>query len=194
MSDRRFDASQAARLDDPARLAWLPQAVVDALNIRAGDTIADIGAGTGYFALPLAQAAGAHGKVYAVDSQAEMLEHLRKKLSGQGTAIIELIHAEAHTTTLPEASCDLVFLANVWHEFPDRRQVLRESRRILKPGGSIAILDWRPDVEREAGPPLDHRLSEEDAAAALGAEGFQQIADSHAGKYSWLVQAAIEGR
>ncbi len=191
MSDRRFDASQAARLDDPARLVWLPpREVMEALAVRDGATIADIGAGTGYFSLPLAQASGASGLVYAVDSQLAMLEHLRRKLNGQ-TGIIEPVHAEASATTLPPASCDLAFLANVWHEFPDRRRVVRECRRILKEGGRIAILDWRPDVEREAGPPLDHRLSAEDAAEALAAEGFTHITRGHTGKYAWLVQATL---
>ena len=71
---------------------------------------------------------------------------------------VDLIQAEAESTALPDGSCDLVFLANVWHEFADRSAVLNESRRILKHRGRIAILDWRPDVERENGPPLDHRL------------------------------------
>lgn len=195
MSDRRFDASQAARLDDPARLQWLPpQDVIDTLAVLPGETIADVGAGTGYFALPLAKAAGAQGKVYAVDSQSAMLEFLRRKLHEPSGAPIELIHAEADATTLPEASCSLVLLANVWHEVPDRRQVAREFRRILKAGGRAAILDWRPDVEREAGPPLEHRLSAQDAAEALTAAGFMQIKQSLTGKYSWLVQAVAEGR
>jgi len=194
MTDKRFDASKAGKLDDPARLVWLPPAeVIGALAVQTGDSIADIGAGTGYFSLPLAVAAGLRGKVYAVDSQAEMLALLRLKLDSESVSNIELVHAEADSTGLPDASCSLVFIANVWHEFTDRAAAVRESKRILKPGGRIAILDWRPDVEPEAGPPLDHRLSASDAANSLQTVGFSQVAHTNAGKYSWLVQGVTQG-
>jgi len=192
MNNRRFDASQAHRLDAPERLAWLPPAeVVSALAVRAGDTIADIGAGTGYFSIPLAAAAGSQGKVYAVDAQSEMLAHLRQKLRDGAGSKIELVHAEADATGLRGACCTLVFMANVWHEFPDRASVLQESRRILKAGGRIAILDWRPDVEREAGPPLEHRISARDALDELCSAGFMRTTHANTGKYSWLVRGEM---
>jgi ubiquinone/menaquinone biosynthesis C-methylase UbiE len=192
MTDRRFDASQAHRLDAPERLLWLPPAeVVSALGVQPGDTIADVGAGTGYFSFPLAAATGPHGTVFAVDAQAEMLAHLRLKLNRDAVSNIELIHAEGDETTLPGASCNLVFLANVWHEFPDRAAVLREAKRILKPGGRIAILDWRPDVEREAGPPLDHRISASYALDEFCSAGFKHSTHANLGKYSWLVQGEM---
>lgn len=192
MTDRRFNASQAHRLDAPERLIWLPPAeVIGALAVELGETIADVGAGTGYFALPLAVATGPQGKVYAVDAQAEMLAHLRQKLSSESASNVELVHAEADATGLPEGCCNLVFLANVWHEFADHTAVLREARRILKAGGRLAILDWRPDVEREGGPPLDHRLSASDAVSALRSAGFERTTHANAGKYSWLVQGGV---
>jgi SAM-dependent methyltransferase len=89
---------------------------------------------------------------------------------------------------LPGACCTLVFLANVWHEFADRAVVFKESLRILNHHGRIAILDWRPDVEREAGPPLDHRLAASDAADRLLSSGLHQVACVNVGRYSWLVQ------
>jgi len=189
MHGKRFAASEAHRLDAPARQLWLPPAeVIAALRLRAGDTIADVGAGTGYFSLPLAQAAGPEGKVYAVDAQEEMLAHLRQKLEEVSVCNVELIHAEAESTALPDACCSLVFLANVWHEFADRSAVLDESRRILKHRGRIAIIDWRPDVARENEPPLDHRLDASNAVNELLAAGFHQVANVNVGHYSWLVQ------
>ncbi len=189
MTDKRFNASQAHRLDAPERLLWLPPAeVVHALGIAPGESIADIGAGTGYFSLPMASQIGPRGIVYGVDAQDEMLVLLRKRVSEQGSANIRLVRAEADHTGLPDASCDLVFMANVWHEFPDRPATLRESLRILKRPGRVAILDWRPDVEREAGPPLEHRIGASLAADALRAAGFAQITERHIGKFSWLVQ------
>jgi ubiquinone/menaquinone biosynthesis C-methylase UbiE len=192
MSERRFSATLAERLDRPERLTWLPPAdVLRRLGLRADETIADLGAGTGYFTLPLSEAVGARGRVYALDSQQEMLEILGKKLDASRSNNIDLLHANADRTYLPFSCCDLVFMANVWHEFEDRTAVLQESARVLKTNGRIAILDWRPDVEPEHGPPLGHRLSTAGVCAELIAAGFKQPSSQNVGKYSWLVQAAI---
>lgn len=194
MMNRRFDARLAERLDAPERLTWLPAGeVVAALDVKPAEVIADIGAGTGYFALPLAEATGHRGMVYAVDSQEPMLKILREKLLSRGLGNIETVFAEADATFLSSALCDLVFFANVWHEFPDRSAVLRESRRILKNLGRISILDWSPEVAPEHGPPLNHRLSAQSAIGELQAAGFKQVSHTNVGKYSWLVQA-VAGR
>jgi len=194
MNDRLFNPSLAERLDDPERLLWLPPAVViHALAVQPGDTIADIGAGTGYFTLPLAQSAGPLGLVYAVDSQAKMLERLQYKLDIGSMSNIRAVLAEANSTGLPDASCNLVFLAKVWHEIADRTAVLMEAKRILKSGEQIAVLDWRPDVEPKPGPPLHHRLSASDAADSMHSAGFVAVNKSNVGKYSWLVQGTMQG-
>jgi ubiquinone/menaquinone biosynthesis C-methylase UbiE len=189
MHDRRFPASEAHRLDDPARKVWLPPAeVLRALALHPGETIADVGAGTGYFSLPLAQAVGSEGKVYAVDAQTEMLSLLKQKLNQDAFASVELIPAQADQTGLPASSCDLFFLANIWHEIEDQGAVLQEARRVLKRGGRIAILDWRSDVEPEHGPPLSHRVESSRASESLCSAGFEQVAITNVGRYSWLVQ------
>ena len=188
MNQRRFNAAHANRLDDPARRAWLPPAeVLVAMALHSGETIADVGAGTGYFSLPLAQAVGPKGRVYAVDAQKEMLSLLQQKLDEFTLSIVELVHAEADNTGLPGSCCDLVFAANVWHEFDDHAAVLRESNRVLKSNGRIAILDWRTDVLPEHGPPLEHRLDWFHAVDALRSSGFQKVTTSNIGLFSWLV-------
>ncbi len=188
---KRFDVANAARLDAPERLEFLPPAeVMAALAIQPNDSIADIGPGTGYFALPMAGLAP-NGAVYAVDAQDGMLDLLRKKITTEKN--IHLVHAEGDSTSLKAASCSLALLANIWHEFEDHGRIVAEVKRILKPGGRVAILDWRPDVERVAGPQLDHRLPAEDAMRALANAGFSAIRSSNIGLYSWLVQASFGG-
>ncbi|MGH9525015.1 MAG: class I SAM-dependent methyltransferase [Terriglobales bacterium] len=158
-ADRVMRVADAHRLENPERLKWLPpDRVLALLPLRPGSVVADIGAGTGFFAIPLARAVTGEGRVFAVDLQPGMLDLLRAKLGGDAVKTITLVSGSAQATTLADASCDIVFIANVWHELPDYAAALREFRRILKPGGTLAIVDWRPDVEQPPGPPLDHRI------------------------------------
>lgn len=189
MTDKLFDVANAARLDAPERIESLPPAdVIAALKIGEGDIIADIGAGTGYFAIPMARIAST-GTVYAVDAQSGMLEIMKDRATGVDN--LQLIQANAVATTLQSSSCGLAFYANVWHEFEQRDKVLQEARRILRDTGRIAILDWRPDVERKSGPPLDHRIRITQAVIELNSAGFNVSSSQNIGRYSWLVQATI---
>lgn len=187
MHERRFHPSQAHKLEDPERRKWLPpDEIVAMLQIQPGWTVADIGAGTGYFTLPLAHAVGDRGRIFAVDVATEMLQKIGAKLDASTLDNVECIEGEASSTGIPPHSCHCAFLANVWHEFDDRGAVLREAKRILKPGGCIAILDWSPDVEPVHGPPLEHRISEEHAVSELEAAGFGLRFSARVG-YSWLI-------
>ena len=169
MNQRTFKAADAHKLDDPDRLLWLPpQEAVTLLGIARSETIADIGARTGFFALPFARAASASGKVWAVDLQPEMIEILWHNLNRDSEGLdVELVHVSAVLTHLPDACCDAAFLGNVWHELDERAEVLREMQRILRPGGRLAVLDWRTDVTFPPGPPPDHRVSAQESMDAL---------------------------
>lgn len=191
MHERRFRPSQMHRLEDPDRKNWLPSGdILACLGLQPRSTVADIGAGTGYFALPMAAAVGAAGRVFAVDVSPEMLARLREKLAEAGLANVVCVEAEASATTLPALSCDCVFLANVWHEFDDHSAVLAEAHRILSPSGRIAILDWRPDVEPGHGPPVEHRISAESARQSLAQAGFNPTASPRLFAFSWLLTGA----
>ena len=188
MHERRFHPSQAHKLDDPERQTWLPpDEILSSLKLQPEWTVADIGAGTGYFTLPIARAVGERGRVFAVDVAPEMLERIRAKLAEAAVHNVLLNEGEASATGISPQSCDCVFLANVWHEFDDRAAVLAETARILKPGGRIAILDWRPDVAPDHGPPLEHRISADAATEALREAGFSADSRPWVGTRSWLV-------
>jgi ubiquinone/menaquinone biosynthesis C-methylase UbiE len=164
--------------------------VLEHLRLERGSSVADIGAGTGYFALPIAKAV-APGRVYAVDVQAEMLKLLDKKLGAPGAPDnIQLVEADASATTLADGAVDLVLLANMWHEIDDHAPVLREVERILHPGGRIAVLDWRPDVDRPPGPPLEHRIAANDVSRTLEEDGWRVLNNTNTGTFSYLVIAS----
>lgn len=191
MNERTFRPENAFKLEDPERYVWLPPAdVVSALHLRPEMTAVDIGAGTGYFAIPMAEAVGSGGKVIAVDFQKEMLEFLAGKLRLDGMpGNIELVRGEATRTTLSSDCADLVFLANVWHELDDHSAALTEARRILHHDGRIAILDWRPHAGDPPGPPAGHRIAPDEIRRILEGEGWGPGESLKIGKYHYLLIA-----
>ena len=187
--ERMFRHENAHVLEDPERQKWLPAAeVIERLALTPGMQVADVGAGTGYFAIPIARAVSPGGRVLAVDVQPEMLERLRARI--EPTTPIVPVEGDAARTTLSDASVDLAFLANVWHEFDDTEAVLTEMARVVRPGGRIAILDWRPDVEQPPGPPLAHRVAASSVEGALLARGWRTEPPVHVGTFSYMVVAA----
>ncbi len=193
MNSRVFRASEAARLDSAERRIWLPpDEVIEQLALKQGMVVADIGAGTGYFTLPMARQVAPGGEVYAVDLQPEMLAILDAKLAEEELDNILLMQGDASRTGLQNASCDLVLLANIWHELDDHAEVLAECRRILRPGGRIAILDWRPGEMQPPGPPTEHRIPAHEVTKLLMASGWSEVTASLAGAYSYLVMARVE--
>lgn len=190
MNERTFSHLQAHKLDLPERRLWLPIAeVLAAINLHEGDVIADIGAGTGYFALPMAEAVGPTGEVWAIDVQPEMLAILASKLRDSVVKNVECVQGEATTTGLAPSSFNLVLMANLWHELDQIPKVLAEVRRILRPRGRVAVLDWRPLVDQPPGPPLEQRISSMSVVEDLAIAGFQKASNTIIGTYSYLVIA-----
>ncbi len=188
MHERRFNPSRAHLLEDPERKNWLPpDAVIAALHLREGESVVDIGAGTGYFAMPMAAFGGIGGHVFAVDVAPPMLDRLRTRLAEAGVTNVQCFEGEASSTGLPSGCANMVFMANVWHEFDDHAAVLAEARRLLLPGGRVAILDWRPDAEPDHGPPIAHRIALSAAKISLEGAGFAVSSAEKVGRYSWLV-------
>ena len=168
-----------------------PDVVIDSLDFLPGMVVADIGAGTGFFALPFARAVAPAGKVWAVDLQPAMLKILEEKLHRKGAPDnVGLREGQATDTGLPDGSCDLAFLGNIWHELDEPGTVLAEIRRVLRPGGRVAILDWRTDVPYPPGPPLEHRVATSEAEATLQGANWHNLSARLLGLYSYLLVAS----
>ncbi|MDH7570974.1 MAG: methyltransferase domain-containing protein [Armatimonadota bacterium] len=170
----KFDPRNASGLENPERLRIQnPALVIRHLHVSEGMHVADVGAGTGFFTLPLADVVGPRGRVYALDVSPQMLEHLRARLDGRTQVVI--LRSEESRLPLPDSSVDRVLLANVFHELEDAPSMAREVVRILRPGGRVAVLDWAKRAaksEGEPGPPMEHRVDAHQAAAALRAAGI----------------------
>lgn len=193
---RRFSPAQAHRLDAPERKLWLPvKPVLDQMELKPGMAVADIGAGTGYFALPIAKLLGPTGRVAAVDVSLEMLEILNEKIAAEEIQNVDCIRGEADATGLAPGGFDRVLLANIWHEVDDRPATLAEASRLLRNDGQIAILDWSPAVpvaeKQLPGPPMEHRIPLAAVWEELVAHGWRVTHAGPMGEYSWMVIAVV---
>ncbi len=117
--------------------------LLEALEIRTGQTVCDLGAGNGYHTLPIAGLVGPEGRVLAVDIQPQMLKLLKRRAKDAGVSNIECIESSIVDPKLAAGSCDLILLVDVYHELSHPELILDAMRRALKPGGRIAIVEFR---------------------------------------------------
>lgn len=137
-------------LESPQREQWQqPDRVVAALGLQPGDVVADVGAGSGYFSFRLAKTVGSGGKVYAVDIQDEMLAYIRAKMQKTGITNIVPVKSTPIDPMLPPGCCNSILLVNTYHELGDPVALMKNLRKALKPGGTIAIVNWNESVTRK---------------------------------------------
>jgi len=158
--------------DDPKRDAWQkPRELIAALALTPGSTVADLGAGTGYLEPYLAAAVGARGSVLAIETEAPLVAHLRQRAERERLANVVPILASFDNPRLPRAGVDLLLIVDTYHHFDHRRAYLPQLAAALRPGGRIAIVDWKPG-ELPEGPAPDHKLPPEQVIAEMQAAGF----------------------
>ncbi|MBI1357190.1 MAG: methyltransferase domain-containing protein [Acidobacteria bacterium] len=164
-------------LESPDRDPWQkPDEVVAALDLHAGQTAADIGAGSGYFSVRLAKAVGPNGKVYAVDIQQDLIDHLTARAGEAGLTQMEPVLGTPDDPKLPAASVDLIFICDVAHHIENRQAYYAKLGRALRPGGRIAIVDFYKK-ELPVGPGVAMKISREEMIAELGQAGFALAAE-----------------
>jgi ubiquinone/menaquinone biosynthesis C-methylase UbiE len=120
-----------------------PERLVDALKIKPGDVVADMGAGSGYFTFRLAERVGPRGKVLAVDIQPEMLTLIRQRMKARKLTNIEPIQGTESDPKLPADAVDLILMVDVYHEFAYPYEMTVAMARALKPGGRLIFVEYR---------------------------------------------------
>ena len=148
-----------------------PEKALDALNLKPGMVVADIGAGVGYMSLRMARRVGPSGKVYANDLQPPMLDLLRQNAAKAGIGNIVTVVGDVADPKLPANTMDLVLLVDVYHEFSQPQQMLRKIRETLKADGRLVLLEYRaedPNVPIIA----EHKMTVGQVKTELEAEGF----------------------
>lgn len=121
------------------------EAILEALELRPGMAVADVGAGTGLFTLLFANAVGAEGRVYAVDISESFIAAIRERASAAGHDNVVGVVNDQQTVALPAESVDLVFIADTYHHFEYPYAMLSAIRTALRPGGILALIDFRRD-------------------------------------------------
>lgn len=171
--EHRFDPESSMRsFDDPDRDAWQkPDQVLAALELKPGQIVADIGAGTGYFSTRLARHSSAP-KVYAADIEPRMVDYLRQRAEKEGLKNVTAVLALETSANLPEA-VDCVLIVNTYHHIGQRENYFRLLGKSLKPGARVAIIDFKKGVP--GGPPDHFRFTPQEIQSELAAAGFELV-------------------
>ncbi len=161
-----------AMLEDPKRDEYQkPHEVLTALDLKPGETIADIGSGSGYFALRFAAHVGDKGRVLAVDIDPDMVRYLNRRIRDAGVRNVQTVLAEPNDPLLPDASVDRFVVVDTWHHIEKPLEYLALMRKMLKPGGQVVMIDFQKK-ELPFGPPLEMKIAREDLVRQMEANGF----------------------
>ncbi|HYP12862.1 MAG TPA: methyltransferase domain-containing protein [Bryobacteraceae bacterium] len=150
----------------------MPETALDKIGLQKGMTVADVGAGVGYFTVRLGRRVGPEGKVYAVDVQPEMLSILKTRAAKASLTNITTVLGTESDPKLPRDSLDLILLVDVYHEFSQPGRMLQRMREALKKDGRLVMLEYRkedPHIPIRS----DHKMTVEEAKLELQAEGFR---------------------
>lgn len=177
-----------ARFEDPTRAKWQqPKKVIEGLGLRAGKTVADIGAGTGYFAFPIAKKAT---KVIAIDIDERFLRYIeQKKTLQKNAANIETRLTAPDSPGLKKAEADVVLIVDTYHHIENRDSYLKKLRKGLRKDGVLVIVDFKKEKTPQ-GPPLELRLAEPQVESELKAAGFGLVTtDRTMLSYQYIIKA-----
>ncbi|MGD1155214.1 MAG: methyltransferase domain-containing protein [Terriglobia bacterium] len=164
-------------LEDPSRVEWQkPNEVVEKLGLKAGEAVADLGAGSGYFTLRFAQAVGPAGKVYAVDVDRGMLDNIERRAKEAHLENIHLVLAEPHDPQLPASSVDMIFICDTLHHISERATYYPLLVRALRPGGRLVNIDFYKKP-LPVGPPAAMKIAKEDMIEEVKPAGFHLVKD-----------------
>jgi len=158
--------------DDPSRDAWQkPDEILDALHVRAGMTVADLGAGTGYFSVRVAKVVGAEGRVLAIDVEPKLVAYLTERAAKESLPQITAVLAAPDDPKLPPHGVDLVLIVDTWHHIDDRLSYLKTLAQGVAPGGRVAVVDFKKG-DFPVGPPDEHKIPPEKVVQEFSKAGW----------------------
>jgi ubiquinone/menaquinone biosynthesis C-methylase UbiE len=184
-NDKRYDPQKRHGLLSEERQArWNPPQFLQRFGLQSGQAALDLGCGPGFWTLPLADIVGPNGKVWALDVSQEMLDTLAEQ---QPPAHVIPVLGELPEIGLATAVTDFIWGAFVYHEVDG--DLPAEMLRVSRPGGQVAILEWRPDAADQSGPPGDHRVWPDQVKLALRQAGFIQVIEAWRDANAYVITA-----
>jgi predicted methyltransferase len=171
--------AQTRQSDERLREEWQKvDQILSAMAVRSGATVADVGAGDGFFTTRLARAVGPDGRVFAVDVEENALTRLRKRLEDEGIRNVFVVKGTASDPRLPERSLDAALIVNAYHEMAQHQQMLSALRSALKPDGKLVIVEPISDARRSgsrAEQTKAHEIAPEFVLADARSAGFRIV-------------------
>lgn len=190
----RFEDADAwaKQFDDPSRDEWQrPEAVLDFIGLAPDARVADLGAGTGYFAVRLARRVP-RGRVLANDLEPDMVRYLGERATKEGLSNLTAVQGRPDDPALPEA-VDVAFMCNVYHHLEDPQGYFRKLAAQLRPGGRVVVVDFEKDAPNDVpGPPPEMRVARETLVADLERAGFELVrADGDILPHQYIVELRV---
>ena len=153
------------------------EAIVRATGVEAGQAVADVGAGTGFFTLMFAGEVGPQGRVYAVDISRNFIRNIERRAAANGFENVEGVVNDQASVRLPPESVDVAFITNTYHHFEQPRAIMASLHRALRPGGTVVVIDYRK--EGGSGWVRGHvRAGKSAVAEEVESMGFRLVEDS----------------
>ncbi len=150
--------------------------IADAVGIRRGQSVADIGAGTGLFTGLFASRVGAEGQVYAVDISAPFIEHLEAKIQDAGMSQVQAVLCKEDSVELPAGSVDVAFICDTYHHFEYPQSTMESLHSAVRPGGSLVVVDFHRVVGARGDWVLEHiRAGQDVFTSEIEAAGFRFV-------------------
>jgi len=176
------------------RTTWQkPARVLRALGVRRGHVVADVGAGPGFWTIPLARRVGRGGHVFALDPEPAALDVLRRRVAKAGLRNVTPVLNGDTAPMLPDAACDLAVIVNVYHHFADPPRFLKHMVRSLKRGGRLVNIDWA-DRDTPKGPPARRRIPPAVFLAHARRAGLELVAEHRFLPYQYFLVLRRPGR
>lgn len=177
----------AKEFDDPKRDQWQkPSEVVQHMNIKPGMTVADIGAGTGYFLPHLDRKVGENGKVMALEVEPSLIKHMNARIKNEDLQRTMTYLIETNDPQLKNSKVDRVLIVDTWHHIGDRISYAKKMKEGLQKNGKVFVVDFEPG-KKGPGPGDHHRLKAKDIVKDLKAAGFQARVIQEGLPYQYIV-------
>lgn len=186
-----------AMLEHPDREAYQkPDQVIEMLELKSGDRVADIGAGSGYFTIRLAKSVGPTGIVWAIDIEQAMLDYIEERLQKENLQNVKLKLVPEEDPQLPAGSVDTIIIVNTYSYLPNRSQYAKKLRTALAPGGRIIIIDYIPTSwqERPWGPLPHQQVARKTVDAEMAKAGFKPIKVHNFLPGQYFVEYGVENK